>query len=192
MACGRTPGFTCGDQGTTKSDSGTRIPAASPIPRTIGTGDSTEEPKQKVLGACELVLTRTTPTEKCTIGELSLRGTRLCYTLEDVERDQKVYGETAIPATTYDVELSHSPKFKKTLPRLLNVLGFRGVLIHSGNTAADTEGCILVGTTKVPDSIGGSRIALKALIALLQPYQSAKASIRIRIVGSKEAKALKK
>ena len=67
----------------------------------------------------------------------------------------KVYGETAIPIGTYEIDLNTiSPKFKdKTwakphggkVPRLLDVKGFDGVLLHPGNSNSDTYGCLLCG-----------------------------------------------
>jgi hypothetical protein len=57
----------------------------------------------------------------------------------------KVFGETAIPYGTYKMRISYSPTFKKNLPEILAVKGFSGVRIHSGNTASDSKGCILVG-----------------------------------------------
>lgn len=88
---------------------------------------------------------------KATIGELSVAGTRICYTLEDVVRETKIYGETAIPAGEYKVIITPSPRFKCNLPLLVDVPGFDGVRIHPGNFPADTHGCILPGTTVAPD-----------------------------------------
>lgn len=90
MGCERTPGPMCGDRRTTEIDSGTRIPAASPAPRTTGMVAS----KDNLLATCELVLTSAAFSEKSTMGELSHRGRRLCYTLEDVERAEKMAGAT--------------------------------------------------------------------------------------------------
>lgn len=99
----------------------------------------------------------------CTIGVLSVNGTDEMFTLEDTERMEKVYGETAIPKGVYNVTITHSPRFKKDLPLIENVPGFEGVRIHPGNTAEDTEGCILVGKTKGPESVGKSREAFNDL-----------------------------
>lgn len=108
-----------------------------------------------------------------TIGRLYVDGVYFCNTLEDRDRElkqtdpiatiksRKVYGETAIPSGTYGVAMNvTSPKYAAVswywqlcqgkMPRLLSVPGFEGILIHPGNTALDSLGCILVGkNTKV-------------------------------------------
>lgn len=116
-----------------------------------------------------LELRRLELTGSSTIGRLAVDGVDFCWTLEDVVRDgPKVYGQTAIPAGTYAVQLTMSPRFKRVLPLLLNVPGFEGVRIHPGNTADDTEGCILVGLGHADDRITDSRAAFDALFARLQ------------------------
>lgn len=114
-----------------------------------------------------------------TIGTLYVDGVRFCDTLEDKDRGldasmseanikhYKVYGKTAIPTGTYKVSMSEvSPKFKSRswakkyggiVPRLIGVKGFSGVLIHPGNTEADTLGCILVGENKVVGQVINSQ-----------------------------------
>lgn len=114
----------------------------------------------------KLTLNRVQFDAACTIGQLLVDGTPECYTLEDIVRPPgapKVFGQTAIPAGTYGVIVTFSPHFQRELPLLVNVPGFEGVRIHPGNTAADTEGCILVGVDRLADSIGHSRIAFEAL-----------------------------
>lgn len=107
---------------------------------------------------------------KATIGELMVDGKRIAYSLEDVVRNEKVYGETAIPAGEYKVVITPSPRFKRNLPLLLNVPGYEGVRIHPGNTSADTLGCILPGTAVTPDaqSVTQSKLAFDKVNNLIQ------------------------
>jgi hypothetical protein len=102
-----------------------------------------------------------------TLGELEVDGDFTCYTLEDVVRGVKLHGETAIPTGTYDIIISWSPRFQRRLPLLLSVPGFDGVRIHPGNSAADTEGCILVGTGIASAMVLNSRAAFEALFRKL-------------------------
>ena len=139
----------------------------------------------------ELTVRRTAKRQGYTIGKLSIDGEYFCDTLEDADRgltadmppgkirELKVYGQTAIPTGRYAVTLDVvSPRFKARswarpyggkIPRLLNVPGFEGVLIHPGNTAADTDGCILVGRNtvvgKVTDSVATFHALMKKLLA---------------------------
>ena len=116
----------------------------------------------------KLLLKRLHRTEHSTIGELYVDGKFECYTLEDKEREVKIKSETAIPKGTYIVGITLSNRFKKLLPILINVPNFEGVRIHSGNTNHDTEGCILVGTTRSKDFIGNSRVAFQRLFKKMQ------------------------
>lgn len=91
-----------------------------------------------------------------TIGSLLVDGDYFCDTLEDAVRDTKIPGRTAIPAGRYRVIVNHSPRFGRELPRLLDVPGFEGILIHRGNTAEDTAGCILLGENREPGKVVNS------------------------------------
>lgn len=116
----------------------------------------------------QLRLAREPSTDGVTLGELFINDRLFGYTLEDVVRDgPKVLGETAIPFGTYQVIITKSKRFKKMLPLLLNVPGFEGVRIHSGNTGADTSGCILVGFARMAHTVLSSRVAMDALMPLL-------------------------
>ncbi len=102
----------------------------------------------------------------------------ICYTLEDKFRqiegvpvkDWKVQNETAIPRGTYKVSITFSNRFQSKLPLLADVDGYSGVRIHSGNSSANTEGCILVGMTwdGKSDWIGSSKVAMSSLMPLIE------------------------
>ncbi len=131
--------------------------------------------------------------ESYTIGSLSIDGKKFCDTLEDKVRDlnkngvfdgdeKKVYAETAIPYGTYDIVVDYSPKFKRELPRLQNVKHFEGILIHRGNTAEDSAGCILVGENKVKGKVINSTPYERELVRILKEAQDRKEPITIKIV----------
>ena len=132
----------------------------------------------------ELILERIAKRKTYTIGHLYIRqqiadeyssGTEdkyFCDTLEPTWRDYehgayKVKGRSAIPEGRYAVVISWSPKFKQWLPILLGGPEFnkqwQGIRIHAGNTAKDTEGCILVGKNKLVGQVVDSRIWLHRL-----------------------------
>lgn len=117
--------------------------------------------------------------DKYTIGKLYIKINEedeyyFCDTLEDVVRElnsieDKVYCETAIPSGTYKIILNISPKFKRLLPRLLNVPFFEGILIHRGNKAnPDSCGCILIGENKIKGMVINSTKYEIELVELLK------------------------
>jgi hypothetical protein len=138
----------------------------------------------------ELKLKRIALRDTYTIGRLSIDNHYFCDTLEDRVRDinkdgdlndvgeGKVYGKTAIPYGRYEITIKvQSPKYsqrasyawcKGYLPRLLNVPHFDGILIHAGNTAEDSAGCILVGENKVKGQVINSMATLKRLVPILK------------------------
>lgn len=118
----------------------------------------------------KLELDRVQKDADVTIGSLQVDGDWECWTLEDPIRADgvKIYGETAIPAGLYTVDITQSPRFGRMLPLLLDVKNFSGVRIHPGNTTSDTEGCILVGMDRHGKSIGRSRLAFDALFRKLE------------------------
>ena len=123
----------------------------------------------------ELKVERKWPKATYTVGRLYVDGKMFCNTLEDRVRDlnteEKVYGETAIPAGRYRVIFNWSPKFGRNLPRLLNVPHFEGILIHPGNTAADSAGCILVGNNSDVGRLSESRDTSDRLNVLIEDAQ---------------------
>lgn len=152
----------------------------------------------------EILVKRTFKGPDYTIGQLYVNGVYECDTLEDTDRGltssmtlqeiaaKKVYGETAIPTGTYTIDMSTvSPKFKDRswaqfcggkLPRLVDVKGYSGVLIHVGNKAEDTLGCILVGENKVKGGLVSSTSAFQQLYHQLVVATVKKELIRITIM----------
>lgn len=102
-----------------------------------------------------------------TIGKLYIDGHYFCDTLEDTVRpaNKKISGKTAIPAGNYKVIKSYSPRFKKILPEILNVPNFTGVRIHAGNTAKDTDGCVLLGLNKTKGAVLDSQATMTYFMA---------------------------
>lgn len=136
----------------------------------------------------KLRLERLWPKTDYTVGRLYVDGKLFCNTLEDQLRDltqeEKVPGRTAIPAGTYRVVFNWSPKFGRNLPRLLNVPHFEGILIHPGNTADDSAGCILVGNNTSPGRLTESRDTSDRLNVLIEDEQRHGKEITIEIVES--------
>lgn len=151
----------------------------------------------------KLLLRRIFKGPRYTIGKLFINGVYECDTLEDQDRGltsqmsleeikaKKVYGVTAIPTGTYSINMTTvSPKFKDRawakpykgiLPRLENVKGYEGVLIHVGNKAEDTLGCILVGENKVKGQVINSTETFYELMTVLLKAQSAGEVIELTI-----------
>lgn len=125
------------------------------------------------------------PRDTYTVGRMYVDGNFFCNTLEDkvrdIEKEGKIYGETAIPYGEYEVVFSYSPKFKRNLPRLMNVPHFDGILIHSGNTAKDSLGCILVGKNTQKGMLTESRVTSDALNKLISKAQNSGEKITIKI-----------
>lgn len=139
----------------------------------------------------KLTLKRIAKRDTYTIGKLYIDGEYFCDTLEDKDRGlkqsmslseikaKKVYGKTAIPAGEYEVTLHMiSPKYSKKqwyvkfcgakMPRLLNIPGYDGVLIHPGNTDVDTMGCLLVGKNTVIGKVLESKDTFAKLYPILK------------------------
>ena len=155
----------------------------------------------------ELKVIRKWKKNEYTIGDLYVDGVWVSNTLEDTVRDlnrngkfdngeSKIPGKTAIPYGRYEVTMKvRSPKYSNFtkyswakkydgyLPRLLNVPHFEGILIHAGNTAEDTEGCICVGLNKVVGRVVDSVNTFRKLMdEYLVPAKNRNESITITIV----------
>ena len=126
-------------------------------------------------------------------GERFGDGNHWCSVLEDTDRgltdsmnireirSLKVKGETAIPKGIYEVQITYSPKFRRKLPLLLNVKGYEGVRIHAGNTARNTEGCLLPGINDVVGRVNNSRYWFELLYARIQAAEKAGEKVWVEI-----------
>lgn len=153
----------------------------------------------------ELLVDRKWKKQSYTISNLLIDGKWFCNVLEDADRglndsmsvdrilELKKPTITAIPRGTYEITLDVvSPKYSKVqfykdvcngkLPRLKNVKGFDGILIHAGNTDKDSSGCLLVGVNKIKGQVVNSRETFKALYKLLQDRKSKGEKIIIKIL----------
>lgn len=152
----------------------------------------------------ELRLERNHKLNDYTIGDLYIDDIFYCNTLEDTDRGLtssmteqeinkiKIKGKTAIPTGKYKITLDIiSPRFSNSslyksidgkLPRLLNVPGFDGILIHIGNTPKDTDGCILVGYNKIKGQVLNSKDTFNDLYTKLLESKSKGELISITIV----------
>ncbi|WP_207426610.1 DUF5675 family protein [Pedobacter sp. SYSU D00535] len=141
----------------------------------------------------ELKLVRSVFNPKSTFGKLFVNGEFFAYTCEDTVRDLKadcsgkIKNQTAIRDGRYEVVLSYSNRFKKYLPLLLNVKCFEGIRIHGGNTAEDSEGCILVGAEgDMKTKIWNCASKVNGLISLLRSIEK-KEKMWIEIVREEKA-----
>ena len=152
----------------------------------------------------KLFLNRHYKGESYTIGKLYIDGEYFCDTIEDKDRglfqnmpleqikEKKVMHQTAIPTGTYKITLNvQSPKYSQRkqydfcdgyLPRLIDVPGFDGVLIHIGNKAGDSSGCILVGENKVKGQVINSTVTFKKLYEILNKAKENNEDIEITII----------
>ena len=151
----------------------------------------------------KLLLKRIAKRDTYCIGKLYIDGRYFSDTLEDTDRGLtqsmplsqiqkiKIQDKTAIPKGTYKVTLDViSPKYSKKdfykrfanggrVPRLLNVPGWEGVLIHAGNTADSSSGCILVGQNKIIGQVINSK---DTFIRLYKELKKAQDEIILTIV----------
>lgn len=135
----------------------------------------------------DIQIKRTAYTNLSTMGEMWIDGQFECYTLEDATRqilgrpvaEWKIVNQTAIPIGTYTLTIDQSTRFGRLMPHILNVPGFSGIRIHAGNTAKDTEGCILVGQEKTSDFIGHSKAAFAELYPKLEAGVTTGATVTV-------------
>jgi hypothetical protein len=129
----------------------------------------------------EVELVRTCCGTQCVFGQISVGGENVCKTLELPDHGNQP-SISCVPAGDYTCKLVYSPRFKKKLYELQQVDGRTHILIHTGNTPGDTEGCILVGTSIDVDKnrINDSRKGYQKLVDKLNNCSEFKLKIRDR------------
>ena len=156
----------------------------------------------------ELTVERKWNKKDYTVGNLYINGSKFCNTLEDTNRNLysfmseyqiaqiKVYGKTAIPYGTYDVDMETiSPKYSTRqwyvqncrggrMPRIKGVRGFQGILIHPGNTADDSLGCLLVGRNTQVGRLTDSKATFKKLYDIMADAHRNGEKITIKFTGA--------
>ena len=128
----------------------------------------------------EITVLRKDFTDISTVGDFLINDNFYYYSLEDKDcqrradgvieswsQRMKVPAKSAIPYGRYEVVINFSNRFQRMMPLLLNVPSFERIRIHNGNTAEDTEGCILIGYTKDNNFIGNSKSAFNNFMSLL-------------------------
>lgn len=139
-----------------------------------------------------------------TVGRMSIDGTFICNTMEDVDRglddgmqdwmikNKKIPNVTAIPTGRYKIDMDTvSAKFSKypfymevcqgKLPRIKNVRGFDGILIHCGVDHSNSSGCILVGMNTQVGKLTNSKETFKKIYALMKEAHDKGETIYITI-----------
>lgn len=152
----------------------------------------------------EIIVYRKYKKPDYTVGRMSIDGVFVCNTMEDVDRglddgmpdwmikNKKIPNVTAIPTGRYIVDMDTvSPNFSKypfymevckgKLPRLKNVKGYEGILIHCGNTHYNSSGCILVGLNKERGKLTDSKETFKKVYALMKEAHDRGETIYITI-----------
>lgn len=140
-----------------------------------------------------ILLKRIAKKETYTIGKLYIDGVYFCDTIEDKDRGlnqtmsindikkKKIYGETAIPTGSYSLVIDYSNRFKRRMAHILNVPGYEGIRIHTGNTANDSLGCIIVGKNKAVGKVLESKLTYNKLFPILEKaYKEDKINITIQ------------
>lgn len=141
-------------------------------------------------------------TENSTISKMYIDGNFVCYTLEDVVRDKKIAGETAIPEGKYKITLRNeggkNESYKKMYPSMHkgmlyvnDVPNYEYVLIHKGNTKKDTEGCLLVGEDIGVDSVSNSAKAYEKIYPIISKALLNKEEVTLIIERFKEVEDIK-
>lgn len=152
----------------------------------------------------EIIVKRIAKRPLYTIGRVYIDGKYICDSIEDKDRGLtstmstkqiasiKVKSQTAIPTGTYDLTMKvKSPSFSKKqyyktycdgyLPRLLNVKGFEGILLHRGTDQDSSSGCIILGYNTIVGKVTDSKKAFEEVYQILKAASDKGEKITITI-----------
>lgn len=136
----------------------------------VDEGGTADEGDSETAGVT-IRLTRKWQTNVSTIGEFTIDDTEISgFMLEEKGPDTTTSGlEQRVPVGTYNLEWHSGAKFSKAL-KLFNsqVAKSRAILIHAGNSAADTEGCLLPGSSRSVDWVSSSRVKLNEIFDVVE------------------------
>lgn len=131
------------------------------------------------MNTLECTLQREIFDEEFTLGRLYVAMQHFGFTCEDTDRqletfpERKVHGSSAVPRGRYRLTTSLSARFGRDMPELVGVPGFTGVRIHGGNTAADTEGCPLLGRVRTARGVANCAERNASLVKLINDTEDA-------------------
>lgn len=134
----------------------------------------------------DITLKRFSYNDHDTLGEINMPGVFHCYTLEPSNSS----GKGCIALGRYEVKMQYSPHFNKAMPHLQEVQKFTDILIHPGNVAADTHGCICVGLAVTGVQITESVKAFDALCDIIQNAINTGDKVFINIINDEPVHAV--
>ncbi len=161
---------------------------------------------QESFTGISLTLLRYSDDRTTTIGLLSINGQFYCYTLEDTFHEEKIAGETRIPAGTYPIQFRKEEteltlKYRERYPewftwhlQIQNVPGFDSIYIHNGGDHTHTEGCLLVSdslnVSNEKTFLSNSRETFRRLYGYLREHLDNNIPARITIYNENRIKKL--
>jgi len=143
----------------------------------------------------DITLQRQQDNGKSTIGQVRI-GSFKCWSLEDAYHKIKEYGRTRIPSGRYEIVLrkfgTFHERYRAKYPfhigslEIVDIPNYEDVLIHTGNHADDTKGCILVGCQKTNDDwIADSEKAYLGLYGYILALMDQGIKVFINIIDNK-------
>jgi hypothetical protein len=125
-------------------------------------------------GTMQITVNRKRKTTDGIFGILAVDGYS-CRCVENLEK--------AIPAGTYDVDFTYSPRFKRVLPHIIVPVrdkaagGDAGIRIHPANKPRELEGCVAPGKGEEANAVTESRAAFAELLQVIGGQKGLKITV---------------